>query len=389
VNHADVKKHLADYLEGDLALDDRALVDAHLDHCEACAREVRQMQQTIRLLRLMPEPETPPMIAANVMRRIRAGESRPGFWRRLSGGLGAIFEPSFMLPASAVAAAALVVMVAQGPGESGLQAFWRSASPTSPSGVEAASANRKMQETQAAKLIGMPSLNAALPTFVTGTVTGQTPARNVASSAARRRAAGSAVARRRFDANTLGATLDGTLNTAERATPRRRFFSDPVLSPAIPTALVPDVYVANGTGRVVVASSLATLVRDRFAGTAPAPGALSVSQTLASQHLGKGFGTGLGTLSSGGEDPRDAWLAKGLEDPVNFARFLGAKSLAEQELWVARLSERAEARGLLGELVLSLQASGDDTASWLAADFLARAERAQNVGDAGLEPSVR
>ena len=105
--------------------------------------------------------------------------------------------------------------------------------------------------------------------------------------------------------------------------------------------------------------------------------------------MGEGLGKDLGTLSSGGEDPRDAWLARGLEDPVNFARFLGDKSLAEQELWVARLSQRAEARGLLGELVLSLQASGDDAASWLAADFLAHAERVQIDGDVMREPAGR
>ena len=64
MNHAVVTEHLADYLEGDLALDLRALVDAHLDGCPECALEVREMQQTIRLLRALPEPEPPPMIAA-------------------------------------------------------------------------------------------------------------------------------------------------------------------------------------------------------------------------------------------------------------------------------------------------------------------------------------
>ena len=42
MNHAVVTEHLADYLEGDLALDLRALVDAHLDGCPECALEVRR-----------------------------------------------------------------------------------------------------------------------------------------------------------------------------------------------------------------------------------------------------------------------------------------------------------------------------------------------------------
>ena len=116
MNHAVVTEHLADYLEGDLALDLRALVDAHLDTCEICGQEVREMQQTIRLLRALPEPETPPLIAANVMRRIRAGETRPNWLERIQRALGGVLEPSFVLPASAIAVAALVIVVIQGGG---------------------------------------------------------------------------------------------------------------------------------------------------------------------------------------------------------------------------------------------------------------------------------
>ena len=116
MNHADIKKHLAAYLEGELPIDDRALVDAHLDACDLCAGEVEEMLQTIRLLRTLPEPEIPPMITANVMRRIRSGESQLGFFGRIARVFGAVFEPAFVLPASAIAAAALVVTVVQGLG---------------------------------------------------------------------------------------------------------------------------------------------------------------------------------------------------------------------------------------------------------------------------------
>ena len=71
------------------------------------------MQQTIRLLRALPEPEPPPMIAANVMRRIRAGETRPSFFGRIQRALGGVLEPSFVLPASAMAVAALVIFAIQ------------------------------------------------------------------------------------------------------------------------------------------------------------------------------------------------------------------------------------------------------------------------------------
>ena len=116
MNHADVKHHLADYLEGDLPLDARARLDAHLDGCPECAQEVDEMLQTIRLLHLLPVPETPPMIAADVMRRIRLGETEPNWFERIRRIVGSVLEPSFVLPASAIAVAALVVMVVQDPG---------------------------------------------------------------------------------------------------------------------------------------------------------------------------------------------------------------------------------------------------------------------------------
>ena len=96
MNHSEVNKHLADYLEGDIDLGVRALVDAHLDDCAECAQEVTEMQQTIRLLQMLPEPEQPSMVAANVMRRVRAGETEPGFFERIGRVLGGIFEPTFV-----------------------------------------------------------------------------------------------------------------------------------------------------------------------------------------------------------------------------------------------------------------------------------------------------
>ena len=59
------------------------------------------------------------------------------------------------------------------------------------------------------------------------------------------------------------------------------------------------------------------------------------------------------------------------------------KNLAEQELWVARLSERAEARGLLDELIGALIATEDVAAGVLAEDFLAVQRDGQERGENG------
>jgi hypothetical protein len=88
------------------------------------------------------------------------------------------------------------------------------------------------------------------------------------------------------------------------------------------------------------------------------------------------FLTSAGIGEAERSDPRDAWLALGFEDPAEFARYIAGRNLAEQELWAARLSERAEAQGLLDDFLQALRASGDPTAVWVADDFSAQAERA-------------
>ncbi|MGB0620627.1 MAG: anti-sigma factor family protein [Myxococcota bacterium] len=314
MNCADVKKSLPDYLEGDLSLEARARVDTHLDDCEACIVEVAELEQTILLLRSMPEPETPPMIAANVMRRIRAGESEPTWTERLRRGLTGILEPSFMLPASAVAAAALVVVVVQDPGR-----FGRGETPTA-----------------APALLGEP--------VVASTPVPMTP-----------RAA-------RADAS------EGSAAAARARTRDRVQFFRSVPSPDRPTRLfagaAPPTFLldASASGAIDVRNQAIPVAAPMPPGVLSLRGDGGPNQAFDASH-------------GGGEDARDAWIAHGLDRPADFARFLAGKTLAEQELWVERLADRAESRGLLDELVQALDATPIEAAGPLAADFRAEADQ--------------
>jgi hypothetical protein len=164
-------------------------------------------------------------------------------------------------------------------------------------------------------------------------------------------------------------------------TGRGGIFSDPLLVPTLSSALGSERPRVSPPGLGVLTPPPSSSAPERWVGggfMTGLTGARVVSQSLAPRAVGR--------TSSGGEDPRDVWLARGLDRPVEFARFVGDKTLAEQELWVSRLAERADARGLFDELVLSLMASGDDAAAWLAKDFSAELERlrerAESSGDA-------
>lgn len=375
MNHAVLTEHLADYLEGDLALDKRALVDAHLDSCETCAQEVREMQQTIRLLRALPQPEVPPMITANVMRRIRAGETQPSFLERIQRMFGGVLEPSFVLPASAVAVAALVVVVIQGGGplSRSLVAEERAEPTVRMDGLETEAAGLAADADESSRRVEQEvdrTFGASAVEADAEAPRARARAESPSGSAAPTSASASAPMPVEEPAVERSS---GEPAVAMALAARDPMAVSPWGSPQpraarSPSAGASGAYFGNGglaQGFASDVSGPATGFADRSSGDV----ATAVPVTLSRRMAGD---PGL-AADAGGEDPRDVWLARALEHPAEFARYIARHNLAEQELWVERLGERAQSRGLLGELIEALRSAGDEKASWLADDFAAQA----------------
>lgn len=375
MKHADIQRHLAAYLEGELPLDERALVDAHLDECAECARDVDEMQRTVRLLRAMPDPEVPPMIAANVMRRIRAGEGRPGWLARLGRGILSIFEPGFVLPASALAAAALVFAVFQGGdgpglfGIDGLDAFVG----VGDDGSSVASVPTPLGRA-GDRVRGPMRPDAFDESEIAARVERRAMRSRAAAAAAARAEARSDEAVRtptaririEFDPLRVARSVDGV------GRPTRS--PAPVLTPRVPMTWASDREGLAGSGGAS-GSSPGTLVT---AERSVRPGSRASSEGWARSE------------PAPDSDPRDAWLALGFEDPSEFARYIAAQNLAEQELWAARLADRAQSQGLLDDFLRALRESGDPTAAWVADDFAAQAaDRMSGASSRGAQASAR
>lgn len=394
MKHGEVKNHLADYLEGDLPLGDRALVDAHLDGCAECAQEVDDLLQTVGFLRRLPEPEPPPMISANVMRRIRAGETTPTLLERITRSLGAILEPGFMLPASAIAAAALVVAIVQEPGLlSRFSDFAAGNDSTSPAVLADAGDAALTDQNGSERMVvfggGDPTGGALRGRSEAGSVLG--------GGASRMRPLLASAAPSPFLLPFAGTAPNG--GSGSQASGGQGFAQlEPGASPSTiryriqlrSPSLEREFGLASSgfTSRAAEPGQLARGVVDprtlRVADSlfAPDRGAQRVAQPFrldqgASSFAGDSAGAGgpAGADGSAGVAGPDTWLARGMADPAGFADFLSRKSIAEQELWVAHLAARAESRGLLDELVAGLRESGDPTARVLGDDFAAEAEK--------------
>ncbi len=114
MNHRRARRQLNDYLDADLELEDRERLDEHLSGCDDCAREARELSQTVFLLRDLPAEAGPPGIAEAVMARVHAGHARPTRlpeWADLS----RWFSDSGAGLALAAGATALLIVVAVDP----------------------------------------------------------------------------------------------------------------------------------------------------------------------------------------------------------------------------------------------------------------------------------
>jgi hypothetical protein len=116
VDSAHVVDKLCDHLEGDLSPKEFKRVDAHLAECSACAEELRELRETVALLRGLPDPVPPPRLVADVMQRI---EGQGGSGSRVIELFREVAQPR-VFAALAAGIAALAVFSTQDVGEGDL-----------------------------------------------------------------------------------------------------------------------------------------------------------------------------------------------------------------------------------------------------------------------------
>ncbi len=72
----EITELVTDYAEGALGLGDRLRFQLHLGLCRHCRTYVRQLRATARALGRLPEPELPPALRDELLRRFEGWKSR-------------------------------------------------------------------------------------------------------------------------------------------------------------------------------------------------------------------------------------------------------------------------------------------------------------------------
>lgn len=328
MNHSEVHSYMAEYLEGELDLTKRALLDAHLDACEGCNVEFAEMRGTIALVRGLPDPEPPPFLVETVMRRIRDGESGLGFADRVRGWAAALARPQVALPATALAV--------------GLAMAIGGLDPSSVPGLE----DQAALGTQIRMVAGATTHGASAPQ-VGQFGGGRVPYLTVGN-------APPAVARVPRVTITLPSSGSSVLGPGQLAVnesgasrlvtrwPTTRSIRNP-----LPVAGDPQVRSVPVVNRVSVE------------GVGPERTTLQGSAFAASDDSSQARGAAV----------LDKRIEGMIRRPATFAAKFASLSLAEQELWLPPLAARANEIGRSEEALQALRLTGDPVASRLAAAF--------------------
>jgi hypothetical protein len=374
VNHAEIRSRIADYLEGDLELSQRARFDGHLDGCEPCSREVTELRETVQLLRSLPDPEPPPQLVENVIRRIRGGEGSVRLSDRLRAGMLFLARPQVALPATALAVALVLtsgnrgpwslpggVVVPNGLPQAGLQWVserWASLpfSETTGANSEATGANSETTGANRLPADAPIALQFAGSTVIEDALEEKRRSQVASSQALGFRVAPPAVAR--APRITIQIPIGGALPGARplRVVRHRPASSLPGTSAAFPFSSAGTPRIAPAGGLVVPASRGDATVRQRAS--------LGSLDRVAEREGRK-------------RAELDGRLDKMIQRPVAYSRQFASLTTIEQEIWLRALAEFALETNRAGEAIRGLRSSASPVTLELATAFEAELRRMQ------------
>lgn len=374
MNHSDIQSRMANYLDGELSLDSRALFDAHLDQCTPCSTELTEMRDTIRMLRTLPNPEPPESFVADVMKRIDEGEAQPDWFGRVLEQLSKIFVPRFAIPATAVAAALTLTFMT---GDLNM----RTPDPTSrPGQLEVAGLSLDSQSNSRTTVQGRTTQSrdrAQVPVRVAASHKVQGSSLPTARAQTVRVARvqpslGQGLAAPNRDAS-AGSFLFQVSNSQMgplRRQPRETDFAGRMmLMNRFSQGVGPYLGASAAPPMSLGATTTTSLTTARTGARGQNLQPVAVSRSGASLSASTDADGPTLSLEERRNQELDSRLAFLIEDPTGFAERQAETSLAARELWLQQLAARAEELGEVERVMSALEGSGDRNSLSLARDF--------------------
>ena len=137
-------------------------------------------------------------------------------------------------------------------------------------------------------------------------------------------------------------------------------------------ARTPSAFV--GSDSTLVAAKPPMVFQVTPAATGSAAGTNPTVRVVVHPSLGSAFAAATQDMPRSADD----WLAVVLQQPSAFAQRQASLSLAEREHWVRALARRAAERGVVDDVMRSLESSSRPEATALARAFAAQAELASS-----------
>jgi hypothetical protein len=349
VNHPETRFNMAAYLEGELDLTRRALLDAHLDSCGDCSDEFAEMRRTVALLRGLPDIEPPPFLVEKVMRQIREGDGRATIGDRIRDFVRTVVTPQVAIPAAALSLGLMMATGVVDPGAISFQGLGDEPDVSQPIAQIRIVPSRVVVRSQLGSAGRPPAVARAPQVRIDLPVRGAIDRPSVVTQVASKHA--------------------GSSRPITRWSPRsvRNLAGSNPMSLPVPNP--------GRTGPEVLSVS-------DMAG---------VSETVGVS--ASAFQTPAAVLSSGIDEPernerRTMSLNRRLEamihQPALFSADFAGRSIAEQEIWLRSLAQHAREQGRGQEVMEALRDARDPLAQQLAIAFAAELRRAQQPTVASL-----
>jgi anti-sigma factor RsiW len=83
MNHNEIRHMLSEYIDGAVSPEDRTAIEEHLKTCERCSDALKELRQTVAVIRTVEELDPPAFMTQKIMAKVRVEAAKKSWFNRL------------------------------------------------------------------------------------------------------------------------------------------------------------------------------------------------------------------------------------------------------------------------------------------------------------------